>query len=107
MSATDLAALLKNLPPNSIAKIEILRTPSAKYDANGSGGLVNIVLKKGVKLGRNGSLSANLNKGKFSDQNIGFSLNNSNTKINSYWNSNLGRRNSEHPPIIRQLKCLN
>lgn len=104
MSATDLAALLKNLPPNSIAKIEILRTPSAKYDANGSGGLVNIVLKKGVKLGRNGSLSANLNKGKFSDQNIGFSLNNSNTKINSYWNSNLGRRNSfEELNTNRQL----
>lgn len=94
MSASDLASLLKNLPPNSISKIEILRTPSAKYDASGSGGLVNIVLKKGVKLGRSGSFSANLNKGKFGNQNIGFSLNNSNNKRSSYWNSNYGRRNS-------------
>ncbi len=46
MSAADVATMLKNLPPNSIASIEILRTPSAKYDASGSGGIVNVVLKK-------------------------------------------------------------
>ncbi len=46
MSAADIATLLKSLPPNSISKIEIVRTPSAKYDASGSGGVVNVVLKK-------------------------------------------------------------
>ena len=46
MSTADIASLLKSLPPNSIASIEILRTPSAKYDASGGGGIVNIVLKK-------------------------------------------------------------
>src|SRR5687767_5254826 len=51
MSASDIATMLKNLPPNSIASIEILRTPSAKYDASGSGGIVNVVLKKGIRLG--------------------------------------------------------
>lgn len=49
MSAADVATMLKGLPPNAIAKIEIVRTPSAKYDANSSGGIVNVVLKKGVK----------------------------------------------------------
>lgn len=46
LSSADLASLLKNLPSGSVSKIEILRTPSAKYDASGSGGMVNIVLKK-------------------------------------------------------------
>ena len=46
LSASDLASLLKSLPANSISKIEVLRSPSAKYDASGSGGIVNIVLKK-------------------------------------------------------------
>jgi len=47
MSAADVATMLKSLPPNSISKIEILKTPSAKYDASGGGGIVNVVLKKG------------------------------------------------------------
>jgi iron complex outermembrane receptor protein len=47
MSASDIASILKNLPPTAIQKIEILRSPSAKYDASSSGGIVNVVLKKG------------------------------------------------------------
>lgn len=46
LSSADIASLLKSLPAGSVSKIEILRTPSAKYDASGSGGIVNIVLKK-------------------------------------------------------------
>ncbi len=40
MSASDIATLLKSLPPDAISKIEIVRTPSAKYDATSSGGIV-------------------------------------------------------------------
>ena len=57
LNSSDIASLLKSLPANSIQKIEILRTPSAKYDASGSGGIVNIVLKKGVRIGVNGSVN--------------------------------------------------
>ena len=46
LSSADLASLLKSLPAGSVSKIEILRNPSAKYDAASSGGIVNIVLKK-------------------------------------------------------------
>lgn len=63
MSASDIANLLKSLPPNSIASIEILRTPSAKYDASGGGGIVNVVLKKGVKIGLTGSVNAGWQQG--------------------------------------------
>src|SRR6218665_82594 len=60
MSTADIAAILKSLPPNSIEKVEILRTPSAKYDASGSGGVVNVILKKGVKIGLTGNLNAGM-----------------------------------------------
>ena len=93
MSSADIATLLKNLPPNSIASIEILRTPSAKYDASGSGGIVNVVLKKGVKIGLTGSLTVGINQGKYGSRFMGLNLNNNNGKTTTYVNLQYGRRN--------------
>jgi len=87
MSTADVAILLKSLPPNAIQKIELIRTPSAKYDASGGGGIVNIVLMKGVKLGINGSVNAGFAQGKYGNQFIGFNLNNNNDKLSSYINA--------------------
>lgn len=84
LSSTDIASLLKSLPAGSVSKIEILRTPSAKYDASGSGGMVNIVLKKGVKLGTSGSFNAAYFQGVYSTKTAGFNLNKGSGKINSY-----------------------
>ncbi len=94
MSAADIATMLKNLPPNSIASIEILRTPSAKYDASGSGGIVNIVLKKGVKIGLTGSVTLGGNQGNYGTQFIGVNLNNNNGNTTTYLNMQYGRRNN-------------
>ncbi|MBA4851660.1 outer membrane beta-barrel protein [Emticicia sp. BO119] len=94
MSTADIAAILKSLPPNSIEKVEILRTPSAKYDASGSGGVVNIILKKGVKIGFTGSLSTGMNQGKYGNQFIGVSLNNSSGRLTSFLNLNYSHRNT-------------
>jgi iron complex outermembrane receptor protein len=94
MSAADVASLLKNLPPNSIAKIEILRTPSAKYDASGSGGVVNVVLKKGVKIGITGNISAGMNQGRYGNQFLGATINNNDGKRTSYLTLNYNRRNT-------------
>ncbi|GAA4468403.1 outer membrane beta-barrel family protein [Nibrella saemangeumensis] len=93
MSAADIASMLKSLPPNSIAKIEIMRTPSARYDAAGSGGIVNLVLKKGVKIGLTGSANAGFNQGRFGNQFAGINLNNSQNGRTSYLNLNYTRRN--------------
>jgi iron complex outermembrane recepter protein len=86
MSATDIATMLKSLPPNSIASIEIMRTPSAKYDASGSGGIVNVILKKGVRIGLTGSVNAGLNQGKYGNRFAGLNLNNNNGNLNTYIN---------------------
>lgn len=94
LSSADLASLLKSLPAGSVSKIEILRTPSAKYDAASSGGIVNVVLKKGVKIGTNGSINAGYFQGVYSTKTIGFNVNKGAGKINSYLSYQFTDRNN-------------
>ncbi|MEZ4800964.1 MAG: TonB-dependent receptor, partial [Flavobacteriales bacterium] len=47
---------LENIPASAIEKIEIINNPSAKYDANGTSGIINIVFKKDVQEGFNGKV---------------------------------------------------
>ncbi len=92
MNAADMATLLKSLPPHAIQKIEIVRTPSAKYDASGTGGVVNVVLKKGFKIGITGSATAGMQHGTYGTQLAGFNLNNNNGKRNFNVNANYTHR---------------
>ncbi|AXE16738.1 TonB-dependent receptor [Runella rosea] len=94
MSTADIASMLKNLPPNSIAKIEILRTPSAKFDASGSGGMVNVILKKGVKIGITGSVNVGMNQGRYGNQFVSGTLNNNVGNRTTYLTLNYNRRNT-------------
>ncbi len=48
---------LQQIPASSIQRIEIITNPSAKYDPEGVGGILNIILKKGKNLGFNGMLN--------------------------------------------------
>jgi hypothetical protein len=84
MSNDDIAALLKSLPAGSIQKIEIIRTPSTKYDAANSGGIVNIVLKKGIRIGTTGSLNIRADQGVYNTTSAGLSLNHSTGPFNAY-----------------------
>lgn len=93
MSTADIATMLKSLPPNSIDRIEIVKTPSAKYDASGGGGIVNVVLKKGVKIGMTGSISAGWQQGVYGNKFGGFNLTNNTGKKNTYLNLNYSNRN--------------
>jgi len=104
MSTADIATMLKNLPPNAVSKIEILRTPSAKYDASGTtGGIINIVLKKGVKLGMTGSITAGLQQGDYGNQFLSFNLNNNNGRKSSFINLNYSRRNNFDQIITNRI----
>ncbi len=47
---------LDNIPASSIERIEVINNPSAKYDANGNAGIINIIYKKEVKEGFNGKM---------------------------------------------------
>jgi iron complex outermembrane recepter protein len=88
MSNQDINTILRSLPPNSVDRIEVLRTPSTKYDAASSGGIINIILKKGVRIGRFGSLSTGMNQGFYGNRFAGFSFNNSGENHTSYVNLN-------------------
>jgi len=94
LSSADLASLLKSLPAGSVSKIEILRNPSAKYDAASSGGIVNIVLKKGVKLGSSGSVNVGYFQGVYATKTAGINLNKSAGKFNSYFSYQYTNRNN-------------
>jgi RNase P/RNase MRP subunit p29 len=58
LSAEDAANMLRNMPSNSIEQVELITNPSAKYDAAGNAGIINIKLKKNNKVGMNGSVTA-------------------------------------------------
>ena len=50
---------LSQLPAESIEKIEVITSPSARYDAEGSGGIINIILKRSKLQGLNGAITVN------------------------------------------------
>ncbi len=54
------AEALQQLPAESIEKVEVITSPSARYDAEGSGGIINIILRRSKLQGMNGALTANL-----------------------------------------------
>lgn len=60
-SQVDAATLLGQIPANTIEKIEMITAPSAKYDADGKAGIINIVTKSGTNDGL--SLTSNLQYG--------------------------------------------
>lgn len=51
---------LQQLPAESIEKVEVITSPSARYDAEGSGGIINIILRRSKLGGVNGALTANI-----------------------------------------------
>lgn len=62
MSGSDLANYLRGIPSSSIEKIECIHSPSSKYDAAGTA-IINIVLKKDVRLGTNGTYNGSYGQG--------------------------------------------
>lgn len=50
---------LRQLPAESIEKVEVITSPSARYDAEGSGGIINIILRRSKLQGLNGALTVN------------------------------------------------
>ncbi len=58
LSGNDIVDYLKTLRSDNISKIEVITTPPAKYDAQGNGGMINIIMKKNPNMGLSGSVSA-------------------------------------------------
>ena len=84
MSGEEITRMLQNMPASNIQNIEIITQPSAKYDAEGNSGIINIVLKKNENLGTNGSLASSMRQGWKTSHNHNLNLNFRSEKVNIY-----------------------
>lgn len=79
--------LLDALPAGSIERIEVVTNPSAKYDPDGTSGIINIVLKKNKLRGFNGLITSTLGSGDLNGGNVAegsISLSYRNSKLNTF-----------------------
>ena len=84
LTGAGLAQYLSALPSSSIESIEIISNPSARYEAAGSAGIVNIRLKKDKSLGTNYTAGVGYNLGTYSKYNATFSFNHRDKQLNFF-----------------------
>ena len=70
VTGAELAQWLRSLPADAIESIEIIAQPSSRYDAAGAGGIINIVLKRGVRPGRTTTLTTGWAVGRLPKYNL-------------------------------------
>lgn len=94
MSQEDLAGYLRSLPSNSVASIEIMTNPPARYDASGNAGIVNIILKKLKEKGFNGGITLSYGQGRYMRTNNSFTFNYRVNKVNLFTTLGVSQNNS-------------
>jgi iron complex outermembrane receptor protein len=105
LSGTELAGYLRSLPSGTLDRIEIMSNPPARYDASGTGGIINIVTKKTTTGGFSGSVTGNIGLGIYgsSNNNLNWSYRRDKLSLsgnaglnigNGYFNSDRVRRYS-------------
>jgi iron complex outermembrane recepter protein len=100
LTGQDLAQFLKSLQSSNIEAIEMITNPSAKYEAAGNAGIINIRLKKNKSLGTNGSVNAGYAVGSYSKYNTGFTFNHRNNSLNFFGNYNYSNNHGLNELII-------
>ena len=86
LSGTELSNLLGSMSSSQVNQIELITSPSAKYDASGNAGIINIKLKKNKQEGFNGNLTSTIGHGQYLKNNNSLMLNYRQGKINSFAN---------------------
>lgn len=95
-NAINITEALRQIPADAIDKVEVVTNPSARYDSEGGGGLLNIILKKGKNQGLNGSII--LSAGNPNAFGVSTSLNFKSKDFNLF--SNIGYSNRKNPGNI-------
>lgn len=90
MTSDNRGDILQQLPSESIDHIEVITNPSSKYSAEGSAGIINIVLKRDRKAGYYGGAQASINSN--GGGRVGANINFSSPKFDAYLNIGYGRR---------------
>ena len=86
MSGAQLATYLKSLPSSAIDQLEIMSNPSAKYDAAGNSGIINLKTKKNKARGFNGSATLTYTQGEYAKPGGSLNLNDRESKFNFFLN---------------------
>ncbi len=84
LTSAQLATLLRSTDGTIIQSIEIITNPSAKYDAAGNSGIINIKLKKNRQTGTNGSITAGAGYGAYGKDNENLTLNHKEGNLNIF-----------------------
>lgn len=105
LDTKDLAAYLKSINSNDVEAIEMISNPSAKYDASGNAGIVNIRLKKNKKFGTNGSANLGYVQGITPKANGSVNLNYRDKKINLF--SNIGGNLGSYQNTLKLYRLQN
>jgi iron complex outermembrane recepter protein len=86
LSGQDLAQVLKSIDASNIKSIELISNPSARYDAAGNAGIINILLKKSLQNGFNGNINGSYVQSIHSRQNAGANFNFRKNNWNIFFN---------------------
>jgi iron complex outermembrane receptor protein len=84
----QMITILMGMPAESVSSIELIKNPPAKYDAAGTGGLINLVLKKARVKGFSGSISQGVSRGDNWRSGTSASLNYKSNKLTLFTNLN-------------------
>lgn len=93
LSDAQMATILSGMSAETITSIELIKNPPAKYDAEGTGGLINIVTKKAKLKGTNGSINESFSQGKKGRSFSVLTLNYKNNKLSAFSNLSYGYQN--------------
>lgn len=96
LSNTELATMLRSMQGKNINKIEIIENPSARFDAEGNSGIINIKTKHNKAAGLNGSINGGIRQASKLGGNAGIDLNMNSGKLNLYGNYSFYAWNEWH-----------
>ena len=94
MSSAELSNYLKTLPANTVSKIELMANPPSSFDAAGTAGVINIIMKRNRTVGLNGTATASVGYGKYEKASAGLNLNYNIDKVSLFTRANVGHYNS-------------
>jgi iron complex outermembrane receptor protein len=106
LTGQDLNDLLQGMAGNAVNQIELISSPSAKYEASG-GGIINIISKKGTNAGTNFVVNAGAGYSKYYKANAGFNFNNRMGIVNIFGSYNYLEDKSFHDFTTNRLVSYN